>query len=637
MDNTSKFFIAEKDGFLGTALLRVGPQSGYTGLAAWPGTAAELSDERALSLFFQAEKPEGVFLPCLTPLGAMEPAENLSRRLARAAMVMAEAHKAGVKKLVVLLNEDQGPGSFLGQLCMQYQSEGAHFFALFADGVYGSRDDAFGYEDYPRLVLSRLHQGKIRHEARVVIPGTMEEKRQFLFVDDLASAALHLMLHYDSGQPVYLKSDSTISLKDLAAEAAKAVGYSGEIHFEGPAAPYLPVVARAEKYSTISGGAKFDLPTGLGIHYIWLREVQMRLSALVIMRDAAADIASCLESVKGQADEIIVVDTGSKDDSVAIARRYTPQVYHFDWNDDFSAARNFALDKATGDWAVFLDSDEFFSMETRGRVKMILSRFWGADTDGVMITRRNIDSKREKIVMVDDQSERAFRIDPEMRYVDPIHEYLAFKDGHIKNDIAIDDHDLLIYHTGYSPERMEEKTQRNISMLEEQQRTHPDKLYLNYYLASLYFHTKDFKKGASYAKKSVEIGEEPNADAFAIYRVWSSSLRELGDEKGYREVIKKGLKAFPKMPDFYMEMGHLLSEEKKYAKALEYYEKGEKLEKEFKKNNPMEVNMVHDKLGLLYQEMSEAHRALGHKAKAEEYAAKQKEAAAAAPSTVKPA
>ena len=172
---------------------------------------------------------------------------------------------------------------------------------------------------------------------------------------------------------------------------------------------------------------------------------------------------------------------------------------------------------------------------------------------------------------------------------------------------------------------MAEKTHRNLSMLEQERKEHPDKLYINYYLAALYFHTRNFKKAVHYAKLSVEKGERPNADAFAVYRVWYSSLGELKDVKGQRRVLQQGIKDFPTMPDFYLELGDRLAQEKKYAKALEYLEKGEACERDFKEKNPMEVNMVHEKLGKLYQTLSEIHQILGHKDKAAEYAAKRRD------------
>src|ERR1043165_7712525 len=83
-----------------------------------------------------------------------------------------------------------------------------------------------------------------------------------------------------------------------------------------------------------------------------------KLSLALIVKNEARCLARCLESVRGILDEIVVVDTGSTDDTASIAKRYGAKISNFAWKDDFSIARNFALEQATGDWILVLDADE---------------------------------------------------------------------------------------------------------------------------------------------------------------------------------------------------------------------------------------------------------------------------------------
>src|SRR5688572_14882447 len=83
-----------------------------------------------------------------------------------------------------------------------------------------------------------------------------------------------------------------------------------------------------------------------------------RLSVCMIVRDEAENLARALASVKDVADEIVVVDTGSVDNSVAVARSFGARIGHFTWCEDFAAARNVAVGMATSRWILSLDADE---------------------------------------------------------------------------------------------------------------------------------------------------------------------------------------------------------------------------------------------------------------------------------------
>ena len=85
------------------------------------------------------------------------------------------------------------------------------------------------------------------------------------------------------------------------------------------------------------------------------------ISLCMITRDEEQFLPRCLSSVQGMVDEIVVVDTGSVDRTIGIARSFDARIYHFEWIDDFSAARNFSLSKASGDWIFSLDADEIIS------------------------------------------------------------------------------------------------------------------------------------------------------------------------------------------------------------------------------------------------------------------------------------
>lgn len=97
------------------------------------------------------------------------------------------------------------------------------------------------------------------------------------------------------------------------------------------------------------------------------------LSLCLIVKDEEETLTSFLNSVKDFVDEIIIVDTGSKDNSKEIAFRFTSKVYDFKWCDDFSTARNFSISKASGDWILVLDPDETIDKKDLIKIKEITS------------------------------------------------------------------------------------------------------------------------------------------------------------------------------------------------------------------------------------------------------------------------
>ena len=92
------------------------------------------------------------------------------------------------------------------------------------------------------------------------------------------------------------------------------------------------------------------------------------ISLCMIVKNEEAVLARCLDSIKEAVDEIIIVDTGSDDSTKEIARKYTSEVYDFEWVSDFSAARNFAFSKAKMDYQMWLDADDIVPAEEAEKI-----------------------------------------------------------------------------------------------------------------------------------------------------------------------------------------------------------------------------------------------------------------------------
>jgi O-antigen ligase len=162
-------------------------------------------------------------------------------------------------------------------------------------------------------------------------------------------------------------------------ERTRYLGWTGLV-----AITMLATMALTESiFERNAGIVWFSLFTALSIGLVHARrrqELDRRdarrchaLSVIVICKNEADRIGRCLASVAGWADEIIVLDSGSSDDTIAIARQYTEQVEQTDWP-GFGPQKQRALDRATGDWVLSLDADEWLSSELRAEIELVLTR-----------------------------------------------------------------------------------------------------------------------------------------------------------------------------------------------------------------------------------------------------------------------
>ena len=142
----------------------------------------------------------------------------------------------------------------------------------------------------------------------------------------------------------------------------------------------------------------------------------MKLSACVIVKNEEKNLPQWLSSMAQLADEMIVVDTGSEDNTKSLAHQAGAKVFDFTWVDDFAAAKNFAIEQATGDWILFLDADEYFAPETMGLVRDVIRTRAKNNKVAVLLCRLiNIDSDRNNRVIDTFIQARIFRRLPSIR------------------------------------------------------------------------------------------------------------------------------------------------------------------------------------------------------------------------------
>ena len=194
-----------------------------------------------------------------------------------------------------------------------------------------------------------------------------------------------------------------------------------------------------------------------------------RLSAALIVRDESKFIEGCLDSLVGRADEIILVDTGSCDDTIEKARRFPVKLFRFPWAGDFSAARNFALQQASCDWILYIDADERLRLPDPNVLKATL-----ATPNTVAWSLRFF----PRVDWTAYGELRLFRNDPRIRFQgvihERVHEAIELITGAERKQTALCT--LEIHHLGYEADQAR-KNPRNIPLLRRRLELDPTHLY----------------------------------------------------------------------------------------------------------------------------------------------------------------
>src|SRR5437016_3598694 len=189
----------------------------------------------------------------------------------------------------------------------------------------------------------------------------------------------------------------------------------------------------------------------------------------MIARDEERHLADCLASLEGVVDEVVLVDTGSTDATVAMAKSFGARVLHHPWAGDFSAPRNVALDAATGRWILYIDADERLESGGRQTLKDMLEE---AEEVAFRIGLRPYVGWTPYLEF------RLWRNDPRIRFRGVIHEKViyAIEEVAAADDRVIGDCSLVLDHVGYEGDQTH-KHERNLPLLRAQLEVEPDNIF----------------------------------------------------------------------------------------------------------------------------------------------------------------
>lgn len=313
------------------------------------------------------------------------------------------------------------------------------------------------------------------------------------------------------------------------------------------------------------------------------------ISVCIIAKNEEKHLEECLKRLKPYRYEIVLIDTGSTDNTLKIAAKYTDKIYHFDWVNDFSAAKNYAVGQASNDWILSIDCDEYLDHIDEKELFELMKQH-PEDTGRILLRNRFKQSGQTSIENV-----RLCRFFNRKFYhfTGAIHEQVTRKID-IPGTTGCEDkisprsvsHDvppavstfaapITVLHVGYdgSEEEMQEKSRRNIALLEQELASTGPDAYLYYQLGQSCMKLKDYDKAYEWFNRGLSMDIEPSQDY--VQNMVESYGYCLLDMKRFQEALQLEniYEVFAVRADFIFLMGLIYMNNGLFTEAVGEFQK----------------------------------------------------------------
>ena len=343
----------------------------------------------------------------------------------------------------------------------------------------------------------------------------------------------------------------------------------------------------------------------------------MGISLCMIVKNEEENLARCLESVKDLADEIVVVDTGSTDGTVALARQFGAKVSHFAWNDSFAEARNESLSRATEDWILVMDADDELERGDRGAL-LALTRNGPEGTDVYCCqTLCYSGSKADPGNVMINVNIRLIRNGKGYRYRGRIHEQLVREGDPGAGPLPMTITNIRFHHYGYLRSQIErkEKHRRNMELIGMELAEDPENGFMRFNMGNEYFSMGDMEKALEYYLPCYRRIRPIQGYASILAIRVALCCEALGREEELHRYIREGLRLFPKLTDLEYIRGDALRKKGRLLSAVRSYQKCLRMGEPPPDSNSMcgvGTFKPHYALAELYQRLGEQRPALRH-------------------------
>jgi glycosyltransferase involved in cell wall biosynthesis len=288
------------------------------------------------------------------------------------------------------------------------------------------------------------------------------------------------------------------------------------------------------------------------------------IGLVMIVRNEQANLANCLASVKDHVQEIIIVDTGSTDRTMDIARQYTDKIFEYSWNNDFSAARNYAISKSTSPWILILDADE--TMECKiGDFEALFKQYPQANLFYLPMHQAAPDIDTWDIFPV----LRLFRRTPECNYQGVVHEHLTIPASKIIETATAP----VIKHHSHSTKTCHTKHGRNLALLHPLVVSNPEDPIWQYFLGLELFGLGRAQKALPHFQNALRMDDSQVILRTASLRYLTRCLSILDKNVELIGICIKEAKRYSNYSDIYYEGGLFFESKSEWPLAIKWFNK----------------------------------------------------------------
>ena len=316
---------------------------------------------------------------------------------------------------------------------------------------------------------------------------------------------------------------------------------------------------------------KFQLREGPD-HALRLEHNNIRLSLCMIVRNNAAIIEQCLLSIRPWVDEMIVIDTGSEDDTALLAERLNARVYHHPWNESFAEARNESLKYARGEWIFWMDSDDLISPGIGRELRELVDGKHDPETLGyvVQVHCPAVNEQGFESATIVDHV-KLFRNRPEIQFEFHIHEQILPSIRRLGGRVEFTDLYVVHANSDQSQQGKASKIKRDLNILQKDLAERPNHPFVLFNLGMTYLDDEQFQQAIEYLQRCVTFSDNSESHLRKAYALLVSAQMQLGRYEQAWQTCRAGLELFSEDHELLFRAGSLHHHFQRYQEAIQAY------------------------------------------------------------------